>query len=166
MLKPPHALHKESGAVLIVSLIFLVVLTLLGISSMNSTILETKLAANERERNWAFQVAEMGLMNSTDLLYSTSNNTVVMENINTLIAEGNYTNLTEASIDRGDKGTASSIDTEIWFKGYFPPPEGPASKASSAIKMRVVYFETATQGSSGNTSVILRNGVRQYVPKQ
>ena len=166
MLKPPHTHHKESGAVLIVSLVFLVVLTLLGISSMDSTILETKLAANERERNWAFQVAEMGLMNGTDLLYNAPSKEEAIQNFDQLITKGNYTNLTEISIDRGDKGTASSIDTEIWFKGFFVPPAGPASEASSVINMQVVYFETATQGSSGNTNVILRNGVRQYVPKK
>lgn len=51
----------QTGAVLIVALIMLVVLTLLGVSAMNTTQLEERMASNQQERQRAFQTAENGL---------------------------------------------------------------------------------------------------------
>ena len=56
--RPPSA---ERGAVLIVSLILLAVLTLLGLSTMSTTSLEERMAANTQESARAFQIAETGL---------------------------------------------------------------------------------------------------------
>ncbi|MCG8383892.1 MAG: PilX N-terminal domain-containing pilus assembly protein [Gammaproteobacteria bacterium] len=50
--------QAEKGAVLVISLIMLVVLTLLGITAMQSTTLEEKMAGNLKDRNLAFQAAE------------------------------------------------------------------------------------------------------------
>ncbi|WP_353571736.1 pilus assembly PilX N-terminal domain-containing protein [Candidatus Albibeggiatoa sp. nov. BB20] len=54
-------LFHQSGAVLIVSLMLLVILTMLGISTMESTKLQTRMAANMAEYNYAFQVGEVGI---------------------------------------------------------------------------------------------------------
>lgn len=54
----PHGYRQQRGAVLVVSLIFLVVLTLIGVAAMQSTVLEEKMAGNVKDRNLAFQVAE------------------------------------------------------------------------------------------------------------
>jgi type IV pilus assembly protein PilX len=51
----------QSGAVLIVSLIMLLLLTLIGTTSMQSTSLEEKMAGNIRDENLAFQAAETAL---------------------------------------------------------------------------------------------------------
>lgn len=52
---------QQKGAVLIVALMLLVVLTLLGMSAIESTKLETKMALNTRYHNLAFQNAEAGI---------------------------------------------------------------------------------------------------------
>lgn len=54
---PPCA-SRQRGAVLIVSLIMLVVITMIAAGSMRGTILEEKMAGNSRDRNLAFQAAE------------------------------------------------------------------------------------------------------------
>ena len=51
----------QDGAALITSLIFLTILTLLGMSSMGTALLENRMAGNSRDRNLAFQAAEMGM---------------------------------------------------------------------------------------------------------
>ena len=51
----------QSGAVLIISLIMLLLLTLIGTTSMQTTSLEEKMAGNMRDRNLAFQAAESAL---------------------------------------------------------------------------------------------------------
>ncbi|AUI68626.1 PilX N-terminal domain-containing pilus assembly protein [Beggiatoa leptomitoformis] len=52
---------QEQGAVLIVALLLLVVLTMLGISALDATKLQTRMAANTAEFNRAFQISELGL---------------------------------------------------------------------------------------------------------
>lgn len=51
----------QQGAVLVTGLIFLVVLTLLGVSAMQTSSLEEKMAGNFRDRNLAFQASEAAL---------------------------------------------------------------------------------------------------------
>jgi type IV pilus assembly protein PilX len=55
---PPRATR---GFVLVVALIFLLLLTLLGISALNTTSLQEKMAQNIREKTLATQGAEAGL---------------------------------------------------------------------------------------------------------
>lgn len=52
---------RQSGTALIVSLIILAVVTLLGITSMQSSNTELKLAASQRDRGVAFEAAEAAL---------------------------------------------------------------------------------------------------------
>ncbi len=58
--------HRQEGAVLIVALVLLVVLTMLGVSAVESTKLETRMAASTREYNRAFQVAEASLLQALE----------------------------------------------------------------------------------------------------
>jgi type IV pilus assembly protein PilX len=60
--------RQQHGAVLIISLIMLLVLTLLGVTSMRTSILEEKMAGNLRDKNLSFQAAESALRDGEDLL--------------------------------------------------------------------------------------------------
>lgn len=68
-MKHRHINH-QSGAVLILSLIMLLVMTVLGVTAMQSTVLEEKMAGNFRDRNIAFQAAEAALRNGEAWLLS------------------------------------------------------------------------------------------------
>ena len=50
--------HRQQGAVLIISLVFLIILTMLAITSMSTNTLEERMAANAVENNIVFQAAE------------------------------------------------------------------------------------------------------------
>ena len=56
-----HDRRRQSGAVLVVGLIFLMVLSLLGVTVIQSGILEERMAGNMRDWNVAFQAAEAAL---------------------------------------------------------------------------------------------------------
>jgi len=58
---PTYPIHRQSGAALIVSLILLLVMTLLGVSAMQTNVLEEKMAGNHWRTQLAFQAAERGL---------------------------------------------------------------------------------------------------------
>jgi len=60
--------NRQNGAVLAVSLILLVVLTLIGISSMQGTMLEEKMAGNVRDRNLAFQASESAIRDAENFI--------------------------------------------------------------------------------------------------
>ena len=53
--------HRQKGAVLVVTLMILLVVTLLTVSNMRSSVLEEKMAGNTSDRNVAFQAAESAL---------------------------------------------------------------------------------------------------------
>ncbi len=53
--------QKQLGAVFATSLIFLVVITLLGVTAMKMSTLEERMAGNLRDRNLALQAGEMAL---------------------------------------------------------------------------------------------------------
>lgn len=52
---------QQSGVVLVVGLIILLILTLIGISGMQTSSMEEKMAGNVRDHNLAFHAAESGL---------------------------------------------------------------------------------------------------------
>lgn len=56
---PMH--RKQGGAVLVVGLIILVVLTLLSVQGMRTNLAQERMGSNMRERNVAFQAAEASL---------------------------------------------------------------------------------------------------------
>lgn len=55
------SLNTQAGAVLFVSLIMLLVLTVIGVTAMQTTTLEEKMAGNLRDQTLAFQAAEAAL---------------------------------------------------------------------------------------------------------
>jgi len=57
-------MDKQNGSALIISLLMLLVLTMLGITSMSTSTLEEKMAANDRNQKLNFQDAESALVES------------------------------------------------------------------------------------------------------
>lgn len=53
--------QRQGGVVLVVALIFLLLMTLIGVTAMQTTTLDERIANNARQRNLAFQAAEAGL---------------------------------------------------------------------------------------------------------
>ena len=68
---------NQEGAVLVIALILLVILTMLGISAVESTKLETRMAANTEEYNRTFQLAEAGLVDIVN--YYSKNSAELLE---------------------------------------------------------------------------------------
>ncbi len=56
-----HARRGERGSALAIALIFLLLMTLLGVSAMRGSNLQERMAGNLRDRNMAFQSAEAAL---------------------------------------------------------------------------------------------------------
>lgn len=57
----PKAMQRQVGAALITGLIFLVVLTMIGVTAARMSTLEERMSGNMRDRSLAMQAAEMAL---------------------------------------------------------------------------------------------------------
>lgn len=55
---------RQSGVVLVISLIMLLLLTIIGVTAMRVTGLEEKMAGNSKDQNVAFQASEVSLRDS------------------------------------------------------------------------------------------------------
>ena len=53
--------HRQGGAILIVTLLFLVILTMLGVTAMTGATMEERMAGNTRDTSLALQAAESAL---------------------------------------------------------------------------------------------------------
>ncbi len=63
-------LDHQRGAALVMSLLFLLIMTLIGISAMQGTTLEEKMSASMADRNLALQLAESGLRDGESFIES------------------------------------------------------------------------------------------------
>lgn len=55
---PVSPMRNQCGAVLIIALVFLLLLTIIGVGAMRSAVLQERMAGNFRDLNVAFQAAE------------------------------------------------------------------------------------------------------------
>ena len=63
-----HSLQRQSGVALFISLVMLLVLTMIGVSAVQTTSLEERMARNSRDRLMAFQAAESALRDAEAFL--------------------------------------------------------------------------------------------------
>ena len=61
MIHPISNPRNQHGIALVMALVFLMLLTILGVTSMSTSSLEEKMAGNARDRHMAFQAAETAL---------------------------------------------------------------------------------------------------------
>ncbi|MFJ2687918.1 PilX N-terminal domain-containing pilus assembly protein [Pseudomonas sp. NPDC087342] len=61
MRTPPNMHNSQRGMALLISLVFLLLLTLIGVSSMQNATLQEKMAGSVTLRNQSFQLAEANL---------------------------------------------------------------------------------------------------------
>jgi len=138
---------RQSGAVLIVAMIMLVVLTLLGVTAMNTTSMQERIASNTQEQVHAFHAAETGL--------------------NQAFADNNAYDITSsytgAEIPTTFAGSNDSAGYVPMFLGFSPPPPG---SLYSATSFQAAHFNfRATGVSETDLSVVLNGGAYQIAPK-
>lgn len=136
MTHTPHIKFKrsETGAALIVGLLLLLVLTILGISGMNSASLEFIMAGNEQFKNNAFQAAETGI----EITGSDPASLIANDALPPVTTTGNAI--------AGSNDTYAATVT-FQGKGNSLPGFG-VGTAHAATTIKGYYFTIATTGSS------------------
>jgi Tfp pilus assembly protein PilX len=142
-LKPVTGHNAQRGAALAVSLILLTALTVIGVSVLNSSGLQERMAANSQEKLAAFQAAESGVANVIE-----TNADFGVDDVHTdpdgLVAASMYHNSSERA-----KYTASRC-----YLQETPPPRGNrAVSQNSKLKHFDVLSEGETVGTNGKAAV-------------
>lgn len=135
----------ERGAVLIISLVLLSVLTFIAVTALNTSNFEEKMATNMQESHRAFQTAEAGIDTAFAIpsLFS-----LTVETSNSISGLGSY--------------NASGV-TKTAFEGWSNPPRG---SGYSITSFSAAHFDMAATGSSGGGATArLHGGAYQIAPK-
>ena len=75
--RAPPSHGRQSGMSLFPALMFLLVLAVLGVSALNSTVMQEKMVSNTKDANLAFQAAEAGLRDAeADVVINITGGTV------------------------------------------------------------------------------------------
>lgn len=88
-MRPNTSIRRERGAVLIVALLFLVVLTMLGVTAMTGTTFEERMAGNARDAAIAYHSAEASLRRARDTILGLAGTPAPLE--------GNFVKTTNAN---------------------------------------------------------------------
>ncbi|MEE9355515.1 MAG: PilX N-terminal domain-containing pilus assembly protein [Methylococcaceae bacterium] len=145
------AIKQQQGAILIVSLFMLILLTLIGVSAMKTTALEEKMAGNLRQQDFAFQAADScatrALKEGENFTFNKS-----WETAGSNIAMGSV---------------AANNEAKYSSQRRFRMSTAPQRKSGySAIKFQAAHDEYSCMGNGPvNASVTLRQGVYQITPK-
>jgi type IV pilus assembly protein PilX len=67
-MKQPRFRRQQQGVVLIIALVILVLVTLVGLSTIRTTTMEERMAGNSRDRDKAFQAAEAAVQHCLGLV--------------------------------------------------------------------------------------------------
>ena len=144
--------QQQQGITLIIALIFLVVLTLLGVTVASNNTLQERMAGNTRNRDLAFQSAEFALQAASATLNDTSSG--IRTYIDDIIAGTTLPNQPTGFLTNGE---AHDNDAAYWSK-----PGGCAVGAADCFHWNVAANAVTVAG--------LTNGLTasspQYVVEQ
>jgi len=135
--------HDQRGAVLVVGLIILMVLTVLGVSSMNTATLELTMAGNAQFHQEAFQAAETG--------------------IDISMARRDFNTLTPAVVDQmplgGTQGGGASYYTEATstFMENTPVPGAAFSMGVSTGSVQAFHYDIVARGTGPRNASSVHN---------
>lgn len=131
--------ERNRGFVLITSLIFLVIVTLLGVSAINSSTLQEKMALNARERVLALQVANAALRQGERLLQQSEFNTYQPHNEPIDVKFGTESGTKTVTLkildDTQDTtdGATKFLDSDIWDSSNTKDGEAEGDTVSSPM---------------------------------
>jgi type IV pilus assembly protein PilX len=118
---------RQRGAALVVGLVMLVVLTLLAVSTMNTSTLQVTMAGNTQFSENAFQAAETG--------------------IDLALAQRNFNTTTPSTIvpTAVGNGTTEAVTT---FEATTPVPDGGFSIGVGTGGYQAFHFDTTATGTA------------------
>ena len=142
-------LNNENGAVIFVAIVFLALLTLVGVSSINTSTTEVRIAANSQANKIEFYVADSGWKQGAMWLneyagpptYVNSSGSIVRNfgDGNSDVLNNDFPAGTEDSPHENSANDMSYYAIPYWFKVIHLPNETHTVEGSSKSYMRHYY---------------------------
>jgi type IV pilus assembly protein PilX len=156
---PPNT-EYQSGVVMVVSLIILLLLTIIGINGMQSTLLEEKMAGNMRNRSLAFQAAEAALREAEVRISPDANKFPATEELKALINAGVLSGSATETCTSGLCSYNPNNTTHLWESTSFDwLSKGTAYNSGSLSKVAQApryVIEMIAPAPPGDTTVTFR----------
>jgi type II secretory pathway pseudopilin PulG len=150
--------HAQQGAVLVISLVLLTVLTLVGVASMSSSSLELKAASNAQQYKSAYEAAQ------SRIEFAATNNAI--NPLDYLIAIPDIDNPSTWPVQNCDDtdgcpdGSTWTATAQLDYTGGCGPAAGYSIEADRGPVMRTFAITVDAQNNSGTSSSVQVQGVR------
>lgn len=167
---PRHPLaRRQHGVVLVTGLIFLVILTLIGVTALTNTMMEERMAGNTRDQEVAFEAAEAAVRDAETFLeaatlpsFNGSNGLYSQEAAPA--PEWDAVTWTNARAYADDDFAGKTADSPRYLIEEQPatPDPGGSLAAGEALDEARVYLITARGvGANANTRVVLETAYKR-----
>lgn len=143
--------QKQRGAVLVVSLVILLVLTILGVSVMSTTTLEEKMAAAARNKDLAFQAAETAIREAEIWLSSATPNAAQFSPG----CAGGLCTVSTSATPRWEDATLCGTGSSVWAGGCSRELTG---LSGVAAQPRYIVEMLQSVGGSANNPMLSNLG--------
>jgi len=110
-----RSIHKQTGVVLVISLIMLLLLTVIGLTGAQITSLEEKMASNVRDQNITFQAAESTLLEAEKFIRENPTN------LYTDLPAGAPSYLNKAGLFGANTPEPDFFDVTVWTAANSAP---------------------------------------------
>ena len=153
---------KQSGAALLTTLVFLVVLTIIGVSTMQNNRLEQKMTTNLQEINHSFQYAETGLVpgiKSAELLNTADVGAPDYDSPDMYLCHASGDVTSPVNCDDGSNIGNAAVVTKYRGVGKKPPPNYSLESGFSSH-----FFYVSSRGRSNKSEATHDLGVSLVGP--
>jgi len=160
---------KQQGVVLVIGLIMLLLMTLIGVTGMQTATLQEKMTGNFKDRNLAFQSSEAGLRDAEQYLRSTSI-IPAFNGSNGLYQPGasgvdvwldSVIDWTDSSAFVQYSSTLSHVSTQPkYIIEELPPVPDPDSSLEGGVTLTSRFYRVTSRATGGtDTAVVLLQSV-------
>lgn len=170
---PTRLQRNQRGSALIFGMIFLLVMTMLGVTAMQSTALEERMAGNMRDRGISLQAAELALRaGDADALESPADGDGRYDYLASPAPEATTPlhwaaanvrdwvsglKLIDADADPNTAFPGVAEEPRYWLEKRPNRTEGGSLEAGIAPVVEVYEVTSRSTGASGNATVVLRS---------
>jgi len=154
---PPTHAPRQRGIVLVVGLVFLLVLTIIGVTALRTTALEERMAGNLQQQTIAFQDAESRVAELINTLNAGTVNLSANDNCQTTIDP-------ETNPDSKNSKAIASFHTCPEFIGT--SMAGRLTDTAEGAQTSLLHFRLeSTSTTVGNATATVQQGVFQRGPR-
>lgn len=163
--------HQQQGVTLLTALMLLFIITLLTLNSVNTTLLDSKIANNLRDSDLSFQTAEITLQEAEKYLHNTTP-LPVFDDTNGLLPYKPETTRDLADDDVWDSfsHTEVSLPTILHVANppeyvieQLPPTGNNNGTLEAGLAVENMYYQVTAKstGATGNSTVVLQTVIKR-----